>query len=68
MVVSLWSRDGSGANHVNQEKEDDRTIKRGDMVVSLSSRDFFPPLYLNPRFRPLLLKYICIYSYVYNYY
>ena len=24
------------------------------MVVSLSSRDFFPP----PRFRPLLLKYI----------
>ena len=26
------------------------------MVVSLSSRDFFPPLYLDPRFRPLLLK------------
>ena len=28
------------------------------MVVS-----FFPPLYLDPRFRPLLLKYIYIYTY-----
>ena len=28
------------------------------MVVSLWSRDFFPPLYFDPRFRPLLLKYI----------
>ena len=27
-------------------------------VVLLWSRDFFPPLYLDPRFRPLLLKYI----------
>ena len=27
------------------------------MVVSLWSRDFFPPLYLDPRFRPLLLKF-----------
>ena len=26
-------------------------------VVLLWSRDFFPPLYLDPRFRPLLLKY-----------
>ena len=26
-------------------------------VVFLWSRDFFPPLYLDPRFRPLLLKY-----------
>ena len=26
MVVSLWSQDGSGANHVSQEKEDDRTM------------------------------------------
>ena len=25
-------------------------------VVFLWSRDFFPPLYLDPRFRPLLLK------------
>ena len=25
-------------------------------VVLLWSRDFFPPLYLDPRFRPLLLK------------
>ena len=30
-------------------------------VVLLWSRDFFPPLYLDPRFRPLLLKYISIY-------
>ena len=27
-------------------------------VVFLWSRDFFPPLYLDPRFRPLLLKYV----------
>ena len=27
-------------------------------VVFLWSRDFFPPLYLDPRFRPLLLKFI----------
>ena len=27
-------------------------------VVFLWLRDFFPPLYLDPRFRPLLLKYI----------
>ena len=27
-------------------------------VVLLWSRDFFPPLYLDPRFRPLLLKWI----------
>ena len=26
-------------------------------VVFLWSRDFFPPLYLDPRFRPLLLKF-----------
>ena len=26
-------------------------------VVLLWSRDFFPPLYLDPRFRPLLLKF-----------
>ena len=26
-------------------------------VVFLWLRDFFPPLYLDPRFRPLLLKY-----------
>ena len=33
------------------------------MVVSLSSRDFFPPLYLDPRFHPLLLKFIsCCFS------
>ena len=31
-------------------------------VVFLWSRDFFPPLYLDPRFRPLLLKYIYIYT------
>ena len=29
------------------------------MVVSLWSRDFFPPLYFDPRFRPLLLKFGC---------
>ena len=27
-------------------------------VVLLWSRDFFPPLYLDPRFRPLLLKFV----------
>ena len=29
-------------------------------VVFLWSRDFFPPLYLDPRFRPLLLKLLYI--------
>ena len=29
-------------------------------VVFLWLRDFFPPLYLDPRFRPLLLKYYII--------
>ena len=37
------------------------------MVVSLWSRDFFPPLYFDPRFRPLLLKYIHIHKYIYIY-
>ena len=27
MVVSLWSQDGSGANHVSQEKEDDSPFR-----------------------------------------
>ena len=26
VVAPLWSQDGSGANHVSQEKEDDRTM------------------------------------------
>ena len=35
-------------------------------VVFLWSRDFFPPLYLDPRFRPLLLKFFCIYTYIHR--
>ena len=34
------------------------------MVVSLWSRDFFPPLYFDPRFRPLLLKLLFVSMFV----
>ena len=36
-------------------------------VVFLWSRDFFPPLYLDPRFRPLLLKFSTHTIYIYIY-